>query len=292
MITCDVIQDLLPLYEDNCCSEQSKKLVEQHLKACSNCGKKHKDFIQEFPQNIDLEEVETTHIRKGMRNIIRWKVTGIALLATILATVFLILPVWNQICGQGITYANLKAVQTAYGFERALANHDYEKAYTYLDIEGNYHALLDTDTENEKVMEGIREIKDKGFEWYNETAKERFINSMKILEEMNQMVTSYSRFYIIKQPYGWCVHFDYVLTDSNEEIEMQLDITSDGIKAFNGAIKSVSMEDFSEGMSVDKDTKDRDLVLSRLYMSPTTNETVMKILYDETEFEWEKLFEY
>lgn len=36
-ILCDVIQDLLPLYCDGVCSEESKKLVEKHLRNCETC---------------------------------------------------------------------------------------------------------------------------------------------------------------------------------------------------------------------------------------------------------------
>ena len=33
-ITCDIIEDLLPLYHDNVCSNDSKIIVEEHLKNC------------------------------------------------------------------------------------------------------------------------------------------------------------------------------------------------------------------------------------------------------------------
>ncbi len=34
---CGVIQDLLPLYTDDCCSEESRRLVEAHLRTCPVC---------------------------------------------------------------------------------------------------------------------------------------------------------------------------------------------------------------------------------------------------------------
>lgn len=34
---CEVIQDLLPLYQDNICSDASKAAVEEHLNECSSC---------------------------------------------------------------------------------------------------------------------------------------------------------------------------------------------------------------------------------------------------------------
>ncbi len=35
---CNVIQDLLPLYLDGCCSEESAKMVVEHTKTCAVCG--------------------------------------------------------------------------------------------------------------------------------------------------------------------------------------------------------------------------------------------------------------
>lgn len=158
MSSCDVIQDLIPLYEDNCCSEYSRKLVEEHLKECKYCEKKYQQYMKELPENVDSEKIEAKKIRQGIRKINRWKTAGITILSVIIITIFVVLPVWNYIRGEGITYGNLKAVKIAYGFERALALGDYERAYTYLDIEGKYQDLLATNSTDPNVMEGIREI--------------------------------------------------------------------------------------------------------------------------------------
>ena len=37
-ITCSIIKDLLPSYVDGICSEDSKKIVEQHLRTCADCA--------------------------------------------------------------------------------------------------------------------------------------------------------------------------------------------------------------------------------------------------------------
>lgn len=37
-LSCDVIQDLLPLYHDGVCSEESSRLVQAHLVECEACG--------------------------------------------------------------------------------------------------------------------------------------------------------------------------------------------------------------------------------------------------------------
>jgi anti-sigma factor RsiW len=37
IVSCDIIKDLLPLYIDDVCSDDSKAAVEEHLAACDNC---------------------------------------------------------------------------------------------------------------------------------------------------------------------------------------------------------------------------------------------------------------
>ena len=38
---CNVIQDLIPLYVDDCCSEESGKMVREHLEECETCRQMH-----------------------------------------------------------------------------------------------------------------------------------------------------------------------------------------------------------------------------------------------------------
>lgn len=45
-VSCDIVQDLLPLYYDDVCSEDSKKMVEKHLLFCDSC-QKELDRIQD-----------------------------------------------------------------------------------------------------------------------------------------------------------------------------------------------------------------------------------------------------
>lgn len=43
-MNCNVIQDLMILYTDDCCSEESKALVEEHLKNCPTCQKAYEEI--------------------------------------------------------------------------------------------------------------------------------------------------------------------------------------------------------------------------------------------------------
>lgn len=68
-ISCDVISDLLPLYYDNVCSEDSKILVEEHLAQCESCREELKKFDIEIKYNtVNLED------GKAMKKIAKaWK---------------------------------------------------------------------------------------------------------------------------------------------------------------------------------------------------------------------------
>ena len=38
-IDCKIIEDLVPLYLDEVCSEESRKAVDTHIEKCENCRK-------------------------------------------------------------------------------------------------------------------------------------------------------------------------------------------------------------------------------------------------------------
>ncbi|MBR2482043.1 MAG: zf-HC2 domain-containing protein [Oscillospiraceae bacterium] len=46
-ISCHVIEDLLPLYHDGVCSEESRALVEEHLSRCEACAALHRKMSGE-----------------------------------------------------------------------------------------------------------------------------------------------------------------------------------------------------------------------------------------------------
>ena len=46
-MSCNIIEDLLPLYVDDMVSEDSRKLVEEHLKECPSCRKMQEEMIKE-----------------------------------------------------------------------------------------------------------------------------------------------------------------------------------------------------------------------------------------------------
>ncbi|NQX46922.1 zf-HC2 domain-containing protein [Paenibacillus tritici] len=70
-IPCDVIQDLLPLYYDEICSESTKQLVEEHLAVCADCRSALEQMQSSL--NLTLQEKELNTLEgSGLQNIKKW----------------------------------------------------------------------------------------------------------------------------------------------------------------------------------------------------------------------------
>ena len=57
--TCNIVQDLLPLYYDDVCSPSSKKLVEKHLKACEKCQNTYNELKNDSIDSMIKKEADS-----------------------------------------------------------------------------------------------------------------------------------------------------------------------------------------------------------------------------------------
>lgn len=53
--SCEVIKDLLPLYSDKICSDESCKIIEEHISECEDC----KNMLDKMNQEITVEVLNT-----------------------------------------------------------------------------------------------------------------------------------------------------------------------------------------------------------------------------------------
>lgn len=63
-ITCNIIEDLLPLYVDDMVSEDSRKLVEEHLKECPACRKMQEEMMRENCLSAGRKDGNSAQINK------------------------------------------------------------------------------------------------------------------------------------------------------------------------------------------------------------------------------------
>lgn len=102
-VSCEIIKDMLPLYYDEVCSGDSKKMVEDHLSKCSSC----KSELEKIGENIIISK-ETVEKNRSDGNVIknianlfnRSKIKAFAIgiiCATTLFTMYVGLFRWNII---------------------------------------------------------------------------------------------------------------------------------------------------------------------------------------------------
>lgn len=101
-ISCNVIGDLLPLYVDGAVSEDTKKLVEEHLAECADCKKAAEEMGKELvlPVHETVRAAETSFLQKmkktWQKRRIRTAVISVAVTAGVILGSYMALtiPQW------------------------------------------------------------------------------------------------------------------------------------------------------------------------------------------------------
>lgn len=93
-ITCDVIQDLLPLYVDGMLSSDSSQLVEEHLEGCESCRrvwtelKQESHYFENTGSGKKMDEDAKAAFQRVRRSILRKRILWVCIaVACVLAAV-------------------------------------------------------------------------------------------------------------------------------------------------------------------------------------------------------------
>lgn len=140
-INCNVIGDLLPLYVDGAVSEDTKKLVEEHLAECEECKKTAEDMGKELvlPVHETVAAAETSFLQKMKKNLTKRKILTAVVSVLVTAVVFvggyaaMILPEWV------IPYNSEDfAVREMDGYIFVSYKKDYSSSYGFQGEDGYY----------------------------------------------------------------------------------------------------------------------------------------------------------
>lgn len=213
--SCNVIKDLLILYEDDACSGDSKILVEEHLGECAECSK----YFQMLKSTDDVisdemkEEFtkEDKVIKKGLKKIRRrW-------IASLLA-VFMLLPLlglgimgYHEAHDDGIAFSNLDDIYRCMQYLKYIENKEFEKAAELVDfyqdgsqLEGNIPEYITSMTEEE----------------YQAYMKERFVQKMQEYDALGIYIDNITYDSSYRENGGrWmvCIAFDENYPDGSEQ---------------------------------------------------------------------------
>lgn len=164
-IDCGIMEDLLPLYVDEVCTESSRQAIEQHLTDCQNCQQKLSAMqgASLLPKVPVQQEREQKALKKSFGRIRRrWMISLIAVLL-IVPLICLGMMSANEYRKEGMCFTNLDEIATAKAFLKNLKQKQYEKAAAQIPFAEDYETIISH--EYETFREDFKEITLSGDVW-------------------------------------------------------------------------------------------------------------------------------
>lgn len=118
---CDMIQDLLPLYLDGVCSEESRKAVEQHLAECLNCKEFYNTMCEADQVNIDIHDANRERQKAASFQAVKKRILRKQILVAIIAVIMLIAITF---IATGILKSTVEVVENSDNISASMVNGD------------------------------------------------------------------------------------------------------------------------------------------------------------------------
>ena len=128
-IDCNVIKDLMPLYIDDYCSEESKQLIDEHLKKCENCKTTFIHMTSPLPDEdqiiMESSEIQDTKvIKKGIKKFRRLWIMSLIFIILLSPVAYLSI---NQARGEGVCFTNIDYIYRCNQFLNLIEKENFEK---------------------------------------------------------------------------------------------------------------------------------------------------------------------
>ena len=126
-MNCDVVKDLIQLYIDGCCSEESKIIVEEHIKSCNACKK----LLEDMMSSADI--VTVSQAPKHFQKINDWKASVLQSILLFLSFALITIGVTLEAktpAGIGNGFWAINLIVPATGFLLSLTNWYFIRVYT------------------------------------------------------------------------------------------------------------------------------------------------------------------
>lgn len=274
-LACEIVKDLLLLYEDDLCSRESCTAIENHLEECTECrnlveGAKKLSGLT-VPEPVEKEVSEggemsgaaarqAAVIAGSLRKIKRrWLQSLISAIIVLPFCILLGIMISNQVRKQGICFTNLDEIFTVYRFANAMEQENYEKAVEFLDYEELYREIQELvvwfPAEEEFFFTGEEyEYFKAEYEKAAAMSLEEFTEIMKVrsLEDMfkcrEQGITfennGYVFSYFISENGNWIIDYGFLVNKDGEKCRMEIGFGVNDGKLSMGASSGGTEEDW------------------------------------------------
>lgn len=125
-MNCNIVKDLIPLYIDGCCSEESKEVVEKHISDCDDC----KRLLEDMKSSSDI--ITVSESPKTFSKLNDWKASVLQSILLFLSFALITLGVALEArtpSGFGNGFWALNLVIPAAGFMLSLASWYFVRIY-------------------------------------------------------------------------------------------------------------------------------------------------------------------
>lgn len=225
---CEIVNDLLPMYVDECCSEGSRQMVEEHLEQCPDCKRAYQEMSGQLPLPAEppaQEEQETAPVlKKGLQKIRRRWI--LSLVAALVAVPLLILG-WNQV-------RYLHRMWIANAFMSDLKRGDYEAAYRHIDVEELREYWLEHWVFDEETMANLEE-----------DGLRIFLRSAQALKDAGNITEYQYRRFARNDPWDYFT-FTYNIRVDGEDYLCSLDVGAGGVQTFGGMDRTTAPGQLSD----------------------------------------------
>ena len=137
-MNCNIVKDLIPLYIDGCCSEESEKAVEEHIRDCYDC----KRLLEDMKSSTDV--ITVSESPKTFSKLNDWKASVLQSILLFLSFALITLGVALEArtpSGIGNGFWALNLVIPATGFMLSLANWYFVRVYKSRKCFSNYSLI-------------------------------------------------------------------------------------------------------------------------------------------------------
>lgn len=242
-LSCEIIQDLLPLYEEGLCSPASRAAVEEHLRECPACHAQAENIQKlEEPLLPVQTDAEDQAVAKAFRKIHRrWRASLIAML---LVVPMLLLTI-NQIRCEGICFTNIDDILLVWKYVQALEHGDFEKAADYMNYEALHEhiksvPIMDPDTyaitypELEEEALAYYYAKKETFdaadamtlEEFTDIVRTKYLNKLEAFKKMGYSIesTGYKGSHFTSENGFWQIYFGVLVTNNEGRYPVTVNI--------------------------------------------------------------------
>ena len=245
----EVIKDLLILYVNGDCSEDSRKLIDEHIRECEECRDylhdlmadepfvRAKDCGSSYEKTAETNEKpeEEQLLRRGLKKIRRRWAASVIAAACLLPAAILGIIARNEYIGQGIAFTNMDDILHCSNYWKQLCGENPEKALQKEDWHTDYDSImkaLETKAEGSEVWAGTGDYND-----YVQDQKQVLASWYREYREMGYRlsVDGFSDAYRTYE--GWVVSFLMEETAPNGSV---LSFVADLLWTENGLRKSGS----------------------------------------------------